>query len=238
MELIRYVGGVLLPYLAVLTFLGGMVYRFQVWRKLASPAMTLFPAPATDADRTWNTIQEAVFFKSLLRGDRLLWSFAWAFHVILALILVGHLRVFVNADALLLKLGMSAQGIQAMSSSVGGAAGAVIVATAMFLLLRRLVIPRVREITNLADLLVLLLIGAVIITGDVMRFSEHFDLKLTRNYFAALASFGPSTAAPVLQNNIFLVHMILALTLIMLMPFSKLVHFGGLFFTHQLIRKH
>jgi nitrate reductase gamma subunit len=32
-------------------------------------------------------------------------------------------------------------------------------------------------------------------------------------------------------------HLGLAFLLIMCMPFSKLLHFGGIFFTHQLVRK-
>ena len=41
-----------------------------------------------------------------------------------------------------------------------------------------------------------------------------------------------------LNNGVFVAHMSLALLMLMLMPFSKLVHFGGIFFTHQLVRKH
>ena len=44
----------------------------------------------------------------------------------LALILLGHLRVFTNVDSLLMALGMSEEGIQTMSSVAGGAAGIVI----------------------------------------------------------------------------------------------------------------
>jgi nitrate reductase gamma subunit len=216
-----------------------MSYRVYKWRKLPSPPMTLFPAPPTEAANTVNTIQEALLFKSLFGGDRVLWLFAWVFHVLLALILVGHLRVFANVDTLLMKFGMSAENIQAMSGGVGGAAGVVILATAVCLLLRRLTIPRVREITGLGDCFALLLIGAILITGNMMRFgAEHFDLATARSYFAGLASFSDVAGAGVLNNNLFLVHMTLALLLVILMPFSKILHFGGIFFTHQLIRKH
>ena len=84
----------------------------------------------------------------------------------------------------------------------------------------------------------LLLIGAIIITGNMMRFgAEHFDLALTREYFASLATFSGVTGEQALQNPVFMVHMGMAFLLIMCIPFSKILHFGGIFFTHQLIRK-
>jgi len=125
-----------------------------------------------------------------------------------------------------------------MSSWAGGAAGVVILLATLLLLARRLALPRVREITGPADYLALLLIAAIILTGDMMRFStEHFDLALTREYFAGLATFSNVTGAAALEHGVFLVHMCLALLLILILPFSKLLHFGGIFFTHQLIRK-
>jgi nitrate reductase gamma subunit len=185
-----------------------------------------------------NTIKEATLFKSLFKGDRLLWAFAWAFHVVLALIFVGHFRVFGNVDSVLMSAGMTEAGIQLMSGGVGGAAGIVILVTALFLLFRRFVIQRVREITSFADIFALSLIGLILITGNMMRFgTEHFDLALTREYFASLITFSGVSDAAVLQNNVFLLHFGLALLLIMYIPFSKILHFGGIFFTHPLIRK-
>ncbi len=238
MEVVRFVVGGVLPYVAVAVFVVAMIHRIYKWKQLPSPSITLFPAPATNRANVVNTVKEAVLFSSLFKGDRLLWAFAWGFHVVLALIFVGHFRVFANVDGVLVSMGMSEDGIQAMSAGSGGAAGGVIVVTAVVLLVRRLVIPRVREITSWGDHLALLLIGAILITGNIMRFGpEHFDLALTRDYFATLASFGSVSGAAALENNVFLFHMGLALVLVMYIPFSKILHFGGIFFTHQLIRK-
>jgi len=176
--------------------------------------------------------------RSLFRGDRVLWGFAWAFHVVLALVFVGHFRVFTNVDSVLMSAGMSEAGIQLMSSGAGGAAGIVILIAAVLLLLRRLIIERVREITGWGDILALLLIGAILITGNMMRFgAEHFDLALTREYFLSLATFRGVGDAAALQNSSFLLHMGLALLLMMYIPFSKILHFGGIFFSHQIVRK-
>ncbi|MHC4402252.1 MAG: respiratory nitrate reductase subunit gamma [Planctomycetota bacterium] len=228
MEFVRILVGVVLPYVAVLAFLAGMIYRIYTWNKLAAPAMTLFPAPSTGKGNTINTIKEALLFKSLFYGDRVLWVLAWVFHAVLALIALGHLRVFFNVDAVLMALGMSKESVHAMSAGAGGAAGVII-----------LVMVALLEVTGPVDYLALLLLAAIIMTGDLMRFGgEHFDLALTRDYFAALATFSDVSSMEALNNNVFLVHMCLAFVLIMSIPFSKILHFGGIFFTHQLIRKH
>ncbi len=151
MDSVRFFVGVILPYIALVVFLVGMIRRLRTWKKLAAPSMTLFPAPPTDGANTSNTIKEVLFFPSLFRGDRLLWFVAWVFHAVLALVFVGHFRVFTNVDSLLMKFGMSEDAIGAMSSGAGGAAGVVILAATILLLLRRLSMPRVRESTGPAD---------------------------------------------------------------------------------------
>jgi len=240
MDVLRFLIGGVLPYVAILIFVVAMVFRVRSWMNLPAPSMTLFPAPSPGGKATAiNTAKEAVFFRSLFKGDRSLWVFAWGFHVVLALIFVGHVRVVSNVDRVFMSMGMTEAGIQGMSGGAGGAAGILILLTALVLLIRRLVVPRVKEITSVSDILALILIAAILITGNMMRFgAEHFDLTLTREYFASLATFGGVTEAAALQNGVFLIHMTLAFLLLMYIPFSKILHFGGIFFTHQLIRKH
>ncbi len=245
MESVKILVGVALPYAAVLVLLGGMAYRFSSWKKLASPPMTLFPAPADERGNACNTLQEVVLFKSLFKGDRILWFVAWTFHAVLALIFIGHFRVVTGLiDKTLGAMGMSDEAIHQMSASSGGAAGVIIFVTVLLLLFRRLGIPRVAEITGPADYMALALIGIVIYSGNLMRFVAAADpdgklLEHTRTYFTALATFQLSgiTSMDALSNNYFLMHMCLAFLLIMLIPFSKILHLGGIFFTQQLIHK-
>ena len=241
MESVRLIVGVILPYVALLVFLGGMIWRISTWKKMASPPITLFPAPPTEGANTVNTVKEVLFFKSLFAGDRVLWVLAWGFHVVLALIFLGHFRVVTGLiDAMLTPI-IGEEGVEAMSAGAGGAAGVVILVMLALLLIRRMTLPRVREITGGADVAALLLIAVIVITGDMMRFGGnqyHGFLDHTREYFVGLATFSSGlTSMTALEDNLFLVHMFLALMLIMLIPFSKILHFGGIFFTHQLIRK-
>ncbi len=232
MSTISIVVGVVLPYVAVAVFLAGMGYRFRVWFKTPQPGkMTLFPA----ADSTFRgVLAETLFFPSLFRGDRILWCFAWLFHATLALVFIGHIRVFTAlVDRTLLSLGMSPQGIDAMSHYSGGAAGILLLSTGLLLFIRRLSVARVREISELPDYLTPLLLVAIIATGDLIRFAGHFDLNETRGWTASLLTFSPVVP----QNGMFLLHLTLAQLLIVLIPFSKILHFGGIFFTQALIKR-
>jgi len=224
----------ILPYITLLLFLGGMIYRFRVWAKTPQPgALTLTPAPPQGAGTFFGVIKESFLFPGLFKGDKVLWVCAWIFHVTLAMIVVGHVRVFTDFPRLWAALGIDANQMSAIS---GGAAGIVILVFAIMLFLRRMAIPRVKEVTNLSDFFALLLVIAILVTGNVMRFGEHFDLEITRTYFSQVLTF--SVAQQTLpQSGMFVLHFLLAQVLIMIMPYSKIMHFGGIFFTQTVIQK-
>jgi nitrate reductase gamma subunit len=226
------VGGIL-PPLAIVIFIVGMAYRLNIWIKAPQPGkMTLFPA-AEGENRA--ILAETLFFPSLFRGDRMLWLFAWVFHATLALVGLGHLRVITGfIDRVLMSMGVSPGGIATMSSAFGGLAGIVLLASGLLLLFRRLSIQRVREISGLPDFFALLLIVAIIITGNLMRFSSHhFDLEQTRIWFWSLLTLSPQIP----ENGMFLIHALLGMVLTIYIPFSKILHFGGIFFTQSLIKR-
>ncbi len=232
MSAFAFVVGVVLPYVVVPVFIAGMAYRFRVWIKTPQPAkMTLFPA----ADTTFRgVLSETLFFPSLFRGDCILWSFAWLFHATLALVFIGHIRVFTGLiDKTLLSAGLSPEGVDAMSYYSGGAAGILLLATGLLLFFRRIGVARVREISSVPDFLAPLLLIAIIATGDLMRFAGHFDLSQTRIWAASLLAFSPVVP----DNGMFLLHLTLAQLLIVFIPFSKILHFGGIFFTQAIIKR-
>ncbi len=225
---------IFLPYLTVIVFIGGIAFRLTVWRKTPSPGrMTLFPAPSKGAGTFWGVVRESFLFSSLFKGDRTFWGFAWVFHVALLLIFVGHVRVFTDFPALWAALNIDAD---TMSATFGGIAGVIIALTALVLLVRRIGIVRVREITNSTDFFALILILAILLTGNMMRFGEHFDLELTRTYFSQLMTLS-FTGIEIPLSGIFRVHFLLAQLLIIYIPFSKIMHLGGIFFTQTLVQR-
>jgi nitrate reductase gamma subunit len=231
MEEFGFFVGVLLPPITLIVFAGGLIYRLHLWWKLPVPKMTLFPAREPGMD-TFLGVLKAVFFSpGLFKTDRLLWIISWVFHTTLALILVGHLRVATDFPALWRVLGINPD---VMSSVVGTLAGVVIFLAVVLLTFRRVTIPRVQEISQTGDYLALLLLLCVILTGNAMRFQEHFDLNLTREYFAGLVHF--QMPIPPLKGW-FLMHFLFSQLLILYLPFSKLLHLGGIFFTQTALQR-
>lgn len=232
MNTLAFFVGAVLPYVALVVFVGGMSYRIYKWKKTPQPGkMTLFPSGDSTSK---GVLAETFFFPSLFKGDKVLWSFSWAFHATLALVFVGHIRVFTGLiDRILMGLGVSPGGIDTMSSTLGGAAGVVLLATGILLLVRRFAQQRVREISNVSDFFALLLLIAIIFTGNMMRFGTHFDLEQTRIWASSLLTFSPV----VVNDGAFHIHALLAMLFFIYIPYSKIMHFGGVFFTQALVKR-
>jgi nitrate reductase gamma subunit len=231
MEGFDYFVGVILPPITVLVFLGGLAYRFLEWRKLTMPKTTLYPAPEPGTDTFWGVFKATFFSPGLFKADRALWTGAWVFHAALALILIGHIRVGMDFPALWAAAGIDAD---IMSATVGTTAGVVILSATLFLTYRRFALSRVQEISQGGDYVALFLLLAVILSGNAMRFQGHFDLNLTRGYFAAFIRLqGP---LPPL-NGWFLIHFLLGQILFLYLPFSKLLHLGGIFVTQTALQR-
>lgn len=224
----------ILPYFTILVFIGAMVQRLYAWSKTPQPgAMTLTPAPDGESATIFGVIKDSLLFPGLFKSDRILWIFAWFFHLTLALIIIGHVRVFTDFPRLWATLGINADRMSAVS---GGTAGVIILACAILLFVRRFMLKRVKEVSGVPDYFALLLIIAVLVSGNIMRFGEHFDLTTTRIYFQQLFTFSLSSAS-IPQNLMFTIHFLLGQVLIVIIPFSKIMHLGGIFFTQTLIQK-
>ena len=224
--------GSFLPYLTILVFLIGMFYRLYIWAKMPSPIMTLFPRPKHGT--FWGVVKETIFFPGLFKSDKGFWAGAWIFHVMLAFIFIGHSRVFTDFPWLWNKIGMSKEAVDNMSMMSGGIAGIAIMITILLLIFRRVGLKKVREISGLPDYIIMFLLLAIVVTGNAMRFFQHFDLSETRTYFAALLTL---QSAQLPNNSLFLLHFALAQMLIIFIPFSKILHLGGIFFSQTILKR-
>ncbi len=231
MEGFGYLVGVVLPPITVVVFLGGLAYRIFEWRKLTMPKITLYPAPDPGADTFWSVFRATFFSPGLFKADRALWTGAWVFHAALALILIGHVRVGMDFPAIWAALGINAD---VMSATIGTTAGVIILLATLFLTYRRFALSRVQEISQAGDYLALFLLLAVILSGNAMRFQGHFDLNLTREYFLGFIGF----QAPIPPlNGWFLIHFLFGQILFLYLPFSKLLHLGGIFVTQTALQR-
>jgi nitrate reductase gamma subunit len=222
-----------LPYLVTGVFVVGAGHRLWAWwRGPAPPLMTLFP---TGGATTGALLKEAFFLPRLLRGDRHLWILAWAFHAGLALVMAGHVRVMSGLfDRGLERAGVGESTLTSVAAVAGTSAGVVVLATLLLLLGRRIFLRRVREISAVPDFLALVLLAAVVATGDWMRWSgTPVDLIATRAWFASLLAFSPGPALP----PAVLLHLLCAELLVAYVAFSKLMHMGGIFFALPLLKR-
>lgn len=234
MEALRVLIGGILPYITLVVLVGGMIYRLVTWYKMPSPGkLTLFPAPPAGGGLVLGVLKEAFLLRTLFKADKVLWQGSWGFHILLLLIFFGHFRVVTDFPRIWTAMQMDQAGVDTMSAVLGGGAGVMILMAVLFLLVRRLVLTRVRDISSAADYLVLILLIAVILTGDYMRFFTQFDLNETRTYFAGLVTFRPQLP----QSRFFLFHFFLGQILLMCIPFSKIMHFGGVFFSQPLVQR-
>jgi nitrate reductase gamma subunit len=86
---------IILPYLSVAIFLTGFLYRFWVWGRTPVPLrIVTTPAPRTRGGVIWRLAGDALWFPSLFQGDKFLWAAGLAFHLLLWLVLLRHLRYF------------------------------------------------------------------------------------------------------------------------------------------------
>jgi nitrate reductase gamma subunit len=224
----NFIIGSILPFLTLGVFVGGMVYRIATWRKRPSPPITLFPAPEATGDRLAELLKDTFLFKRLFHGDLVLWFLGITFHVLLLMTFLDHY------DRILAFSGITAGSLFIIPVLSGGPTGIAITVFVGFLFVRRLVLKRAVQVSSFSDYFALLLILAVILTGDALRFMSSYDIVATREYFTGLITF---SFKPFPANTWFLVHFFLAQVLIMIIPFSKILHFGGIFFTQGALQK-
>ena len=221
----------ILPYFAVTIFLGGVAYKILGWFFHAMPVKwALFPVPTSRTGRFTSLVLETFTMRSLCRASKQFWAGVLTFHAALALIVVGHIRVFsAYPDYLMKQAGIAS--VDALSLAAGGLAGLAVVLAAIYLLVRRLSLPYVREISGASDYVEILLLMSVFLSGNYMRFLSHVTLDDTRSFFMSLASFTPK---PPPADPAFIIHFMLAQIFLMYFPFSKLMHFLGLLINQKI----
>jgi nitrate reductase gamma subunit len=206
-------------YGATAIFLAGMVSRVTRFARTPAPLkIPTMPAPTTKSGVAYRLLREVTVFESLFRANKWIWAFGWIFHVALAVVLIRHLRYFVQPVPSLLAL-MQPLGVLAGFAMVAGLAG---------LWGRRLIVPRIRYITGPSDHLMLALLVAIGCSGLLMKFVAHTDIVAVKTFFLGLMRFD---IQPLPSDPILLVHLGLVATLMIVFPFSKLVHAAGVFFS-------
>ena len=206
-------------YLAFGVFIAGSIY--WILRYLTIPVPLKMPgmsAPATMAGVVLRLIKEIVLFESLFKASKWTWLFGWLFHASLLYVLLCHLRFFLDP----------VWGWINTISIYSRYAGIVMFASLLGLLARRLVVARVRYISAPSDYLMLLLLLVLAGSGLLMRYKFYIDLYTLRNFALGLSAFEFKDLPPSLM---LLLHLSMVTLLLLVFPFSKLVHAIALFFS-------
>ncbi len=206
-------------YLATVAFVGGLAVRlWQFGRTPAPLRIPTTPAPTTRLGAGLRVAREVVLFQSLFKSNRWIWLFGWVFHVALALVLIRHLRYFLQPVPAFVGL------VQPYGLLFGLAMTAALAA----LFARRIVVPRVRYITGPSDYLMLALMLAIGVSGLTLNAVARTDIVAAKAFFLGLMRFDiqPLPADPAL-----LVPLAFVVALMVVFPFSKLLHAPGVFFS-------
>ena len=206
-------------YLGTAVLIGGLAKHIYIYARTPAPLkIPTMPAPTTQTGVVLRMAREVVFFESLFKSNKWIWLFGWLFHVSMALVLLRHLRYFTEP----------VWAVISIIQPIGLYAGFGMLAGLLALWARRIVVPRVRYISGPSDHLMLILLLAIVISGFFMQYVERVDILAVKAFMLGLMSFN---IQPMPDSPILMLHLGLVAALMIIFPFSKLLHAPGVFFS-------
>lgn len=193
---------VVLPYVAIATLVGASIWRYRRLPFTYSALSTQF-----------------------LENHHQFWA-SLAFHWGVLLVLGGHLVAFLvpghilawNADPyrlLTLEITAMVGGLLALAGIAGYIA-------------RRILHPRIRVVTSRMDIILLLLLAAQIVTGIAIAlwypWGSSWYAAVMAPYLWSLATLGPDPGPIAAMPTLVLLHVLGAWLLVIVFPFTRLVH--------------
>jgi len=208
-------------YAAFFIFVVGVGRKIYVFAKTPAPLkIPTTPAPTTQTGVVLRMVREVAFFESLFKSTKWTWLFGWVFHMALFAVLFRHLRYFQDPVWAPVEWVSPLFKYMAFGMIIG----------LLGLWGRRILVDRVRYITNASDHLMLLLLLLIGISGAMTTFVTHTDVVAVKAFFRGLM--WPLEGIPALPGDpIMLVHLFLVALLMIVFPVSKLLHVPGVFFS-------
>ena len=199
-------------------------------------------SPSTGLGVIGRMALEVLFFRSLFRnlktqvGDgkqvtygeaKWLWAAGLAFHWSFLIILVRHMRFFIEQVPAAIIMIEGLDSFLQVGAPLFYMTDAVILASVTYLFIRRIGIPQVKYISLVADYFPLFLILGIAVTGVLMRYFTKTDIVSVKMLAMGLMSFQPAVAETI--SPMFFTHLFLLSVLFVYFPLSKLVHMAGVF---------
>jgi nitrate reductase gamma subunit len=165
--------------------------------------------------------------KLIFSPKRWLWLGGLLFHWSLAIVLLRHLRLFTEPALPGIAAIQALDGFFEIGTPSLYMSDILLLAAAAYLFVRRAFSPQLRLISLPTDYFALFLLGAIFLSGVLMRHFFKTDVERVKEAIIGLVSFRP-VVFPQL-GAFFRVHLFLASVLVAYFPFSKLMHASGVF---------
>ena len=209
----------LLFYAATAIIVVGLAYKIRLYATTPTPLrIPTTPAPTTRAGVIARLFFEVTLFNSLFKANKWIWLFGWLFHAALLFVLLRHLRYFTDPVWGWVNV-IQPYGKYGAFIMVFGLAG---------LWARRFLVDRVRYISSPSDHLMLALLIGIGLTGIGMKFVAPTDIIAVKAFILGLIYFDWQ---PMPDDLLLVTHLALIALLMIIFPFSKLLHAPGLFFS-------
>ena len=206
-------------YIAFLILAFGLISKILQYKSTPAPLkIPTMPAPTSQAGVIFRMSKEVVFFESLFKSSKATWLFGWLFHFGLFLDMLRHLRYFIDPVWFWVVLIQPAGKYGSILMFIGLAG----------LITRRIVVDRVKYISSPSDHLMLILLLCITSTGMAMSFYLGADVISVKSFFIGLMTFNIQNIP---ADAVLISHLIMVAFLMIIFPYSKLLHAPGLFFS-------
>jgi nitrate reductase gamma subunit len=166
-------------------------------------------------------------YKLLYKPSTYLWLGAIAFHWSFLMILLRHLRFFLEPVPSIVLVVQWIDGILQGLLPIIYITDVIILVALAYLFLRRVIYPQIRYISLPSDYFAILLILGIAVSGILMRLFYRVDLVKVKEWVMGMLSFHPKLPEGV--NVLFYFHLFLICLLIAYFPISKMMHLAGIF---------
>jgi len=197
---------IIYPYIVITIFITGHFYR-----------LNHYPF-------SWTSKSSEFLEKRTLRWGSLL------FHWGIIFVIVGHVAGLLVPISVYQGLGISDEAYHMMALSAGGIAGLSTLIGAFILMVRRFRVKRVRATSSVGDRMAIVLILIVLFTGLTATGTNAvgqtgFDYRTTINpWIRGILTFQPDASLMTAVPVAFKIHILAALSLFAVWPFTRLVH--------------
>lgn len=217
MNIVTFLVGVMLPYIAVGLFVISIIIRIYKWATQKHPLKwSLYPIPEGRPAQLMFMLKEVLTFRAVFHNNKKLWFGSWLFHIGIALIILWFIT-FVGG----LHLGFALR------------AGIVLITVMpLYILSVRLLDTRIRAISSPLEYFNLLIFIAIGGCSIALLMFGKVDPMIVQAYFRGLLSFHP---VMVPESTLFMCILILSEFFLIYFPNSRMLHMVSKYFTYDKI---